>query len=109
ALRLALEDEGYIVEEASDGRSGLAAFERDEPELVIVDLRLPDIQGFDVTRTIRAKSIVPIMIVTAQTDTYDLVAGLEAGADDYVTQPALPQELPPPNPAPPRPLHPPHP
>jgi DNA-binding response OmpR family regulator len=93
ALRLALEDEGYIVEEAGDGRSGLAAFERDEPELVIVDLRLPDIQGFDVCRTIRAKSIVPIMIVTAQTDTYDLVAGLEAGADDYVTKPVVPKEL----------------
>jgi DNA-binding response OmpR family regulator len=93
ALRLALEDEGYIVEEAGDGRSGLAAFDRDEPDLVIVDLRLPDIQGFDVCRTLRAKSIVPIMIVTAQTDTYDLVAGLEAGADDYVTKPVVPKEL----------------
>ena len=93
ALRLALEDEGYMVEEAGDGRSGLAAFDRDEPDLVIVDLRLPDIQGFDVCRTIRAKSIVPIMIVTAQTDTYDLVAGLEAGADDYVTKPVVPKEL----------------
>src|SRR2546423_3270539 len=93
ALRLALEDEGYVVEEAADGRSGLAAFDRGEPDLVIVDLRLPDIQGFDVCRTIRAKSIVPIMIVTAQTDTYDLVAGLEAGADAYVTKPVVPQEL----------------
>jgi DNA-binding response OmpR family regulator len=93
ALRLALEDEGYVVEEAGDGRSGLAAFDRDEPDLVIVDLRLPDIQGFDVCRAIRAKSIVPIMIVTAQTDTYDLVAGLEAGADDYVTKPVVPKEL----------------
>jgi len=93
ALRLALEDEGYVVEEAADGRSGLAAFDRGEPDLVIVDLRLPDIQGFDVCRTIRAKSIVPIMIVTAQTDTYDLVAGLEAGADDYVTKPVVPKEL----------------
>ena len=93
ALRLALEDEGYVVDEAGDGRSGLAAFDRDEPDLVIVDLRLPDIQGFDVCRTIRAKSIVPIMIVTAQTDTYDLVAGLEAGADDYVTKPVVPKEL----------------
>ena len=93
ALRLALEDEGYLVEEAGDGRSGLAAFDREEPDLVIVDLRLPDIQGFDVCRTIRSKSIVPIMIVTAQTDTYDLVAGLEAGADDYVTKPVVPKEL----------------
>src|SRR3954468_11672960 len=93
ALRLALEDEGYVVEEAGDGRTGLAAFDRDEPDLVIVDLRLPDIQGFDVCRTIRAKSIVPIMIVNAQTDTYDLMAGLEAGADDYVTKPVIPKEL----------------
>ena len=60
---------------------------------MLVDLRLPDIQGFDVCRTIRATSIVPIIIVTAQTDTYDLVAGLEAGADDYVTKPVVPKEL----------------
>ncbi len=93
ALRLALEDEGYVVAEARDGKAGLAAFDRDEPDLVLLDLRLPDIQGFDVCRTLRAKSIVPIMIVTAQTDTYDLVAGLEAGADDYVTKPVVAKEL----------------
>jgi DNA-binding response OmpR family regulator len=93
ALRLALEDEGYQVDEARDGRSGLAAFERQEPDLVLVDLRLPDIQGFDVVRALRAKSIVPMIIVTAQTDTYDMVAGLEAGADDYVTKPVVPKEL----------------
>ncbi len=93
ALRLALEDEGYEVEEAADGRSGLAAFERDEPDLVLLDLRLPDLQGFDVCRSMRARSIVPIIIVTAQIDTYDLVAGLEAGADDYVTKPVVTKEL----------------
>lgn len=93
ALRLALEDEGYDVLEAADGRSGLAAFQRQEPDLVLLDLRLPDISGFDVCRQIRASSIVPIIIVTAQTDTYDLVAGLEAGADDYVTKPVVPKEL----------------
>src|SRR5512144_290251 len=93
ALRLALEDEGYVVDEARDGRSGLAAFDRSEPELVLVDLRLPDIQGFDVVRTLRSKSIVPIIIVTAQTDTVDMVVGLEAGADDYVTKPVVPKEL----------------
>jgi DNA-binding response OmpR family regulator len=93
ALRLALEDEGYTVDEAADGRTGLAQFDRSEPDLVLVDLRLPDIQGFDVCRTIRSRSIVPIIIVTAQTDTYDLVAGLEAGADDYVTKPVVPKEL----------------
>ena len=93
ALRLALEDEGYAVREASDGRSGLQAFHDAEPDLVLLDLRLPDVSGFEVCRTIRATSIVPIIIVSAQTDTYDLVAGLEAGADDYVTKPVVPKEL----------------
>ncbi len=93
ALRLALEDEGYDVREASDGRSGLEAFQRAEPDLVLLDLRLPDMSGFDVCRAMRASSIVPIIIVTAQADTYDLVAGLEAGADDYVTKPVVPKEL----------------
>jgi DNA-binding response OmpR family regulator len=93
ALRLALEDEGYTVREAATGREGLEAFHAREPELVLLDLRLPDISGFDVCRTIRSNSIVPIIIVTAQTDTYDLVAGLEAGADDYVTKPVIPKEL----------------
>ncbi len=93
ALRLALEDEGYDVREAPDGRSGLESFELHEPDLVLLDLRLPDMSGFDVCRAIRAKSIVPIIIVTAQTDTHDLVVGLEAGADDYVTKPVVPKEL----------------
>jgi DNA-binding response OmpR family regulator len=93
ALRLALEDEGYEVREAGDGRSGLESFQRAEPDLVLLDLRLPDMSGFDVCRAMRATSIVPIIIVTAQTDTYDLVAGLEAGADDYVTKPVVPKEL----------------
>ena len=90
-IRLALEDEGYQVDEARDGRSGLAMFERHEPDLVLLDLRLPDMVGFDVCRTIRNRSIVPIVIVTAQMDTVDLVAGLEAGADDYVTKPVVHQ------------------
>ena len=93
ALRLALEDEGYEVREAPDGRSGLESFAGSEPDLVLLDLRLPDMSGFDVCRTLRASSIVPIIIVTAQTDTYDLVGGLEAGADDYVTKPVVPKEL----------------
>ena len=68
-------------------------FERHEPDLVLLDLRLPDMVGFDVCRTIRNRSIVPIVIVTAQMDTVDLVAGLEAGADDYVTKPVVIKEL----------------
>ena len=93
ALTLALEDEGYEVREAPDGRTGLALFQEREPDLVLLDLRLPDLSGFDVCRQLRTGSIVPIIIVTAQTDTHDLVAGLEAGADDYVTKPVVPKEL----------------
>lgn len=93
ALRLALEDEGYTVHEAENGADGLTSFDRHEVDLVLLDLRLPDMSGFDVCRALRAKSIVPIIIITAQTDTYDMVAGLEAGADDYVTKPVIPKEL----------------
>ena len=93
ALRMALEDEGYEVREAADGVSGLANFVAQPPDLVLLDLRLPDISGFEVCRTLRQHSIVPIIMVTAQTDTHDLVAGLEAGADDYVTKPVVAKEL----------------
>lgn len=93
ALRLALEDEGYTVVEAKDGADGLAKFAQSTPSLVLLDLRLPDISGFEVCRQLRQHSIVPIIMVTAQTDTHDLVAGLEAGADDYVTKPVVAKEL----------------
>ena len=93
ALRLALEDEGYTVVEAANGADGLAMFRANEVDLVLLDLRLPDLSGFDVCRALRAESIVPIIIITAQTDTHDMVAGLEAGADDYVTKPVVPKEL----------------
>jgi DNA-binding response OmpR family regulator len=93
ALSLALEDEGYSVREAPNGAEGLASFDRQPVDLVLLDLRLPDMSGFDVCRALRAKSIVPIIIITAQTDTIDMVAGLEAGADDYVTKPVVPKEL----------------
>jgi DNA-binding response OmpR family regulator len=93
ALRLALEDEGYTVVEAVNGAEGLLAFRRQEIDLVLLDLRLPDMSGFDVCRALRADSIVPIIMITAQTDTHDMVAGLEAGADDYVTKPVVPKEL----------------
>ena len=93
ALRMALEDEGYQVLDAVNGRSGLEVFAANEVDLVLLDLRLPDISGFEVCREMRSTSIVPIIIITAQTDTHDLVAGLEAGADDYVTKPVVPKEL----------------
>ncbi len=93
ALSMALEDEGYEVRQAPNGADGLAEFRRLPPDLVLLDLRLPDISGFDVCRSLRAESIVPIIMITAQTDTHDMVAGLEAGADDYVTKPVVPKEL----------------
>ncbi len=93
ALKLALEDEGYEIIEAADGLKGLSAFETTSVDLVLLDLRLPDLSGFEVCRMLRARSLVPIIIVTAQTDTHDLVAGLEAGADDYVTKPVVAKEL----------------
>jgi two-component system, OmpR family, response regulator MtrA len=93
ALRLALEDEGYTVHEAANGTDGLARFAEHDVDLVLLDLRLPDMSGFDVCRSMRANSTVPIIIITAQTDTHDMVAGLEAGADDYVTKPVVPKEL----------------
>jgi DNA-binding response OmpR family regulator len=93
ALRLVLEDEGYRVLESPDGQSGLRSFASESVDLVLLDLRLPDMSGFDVCRELRSKSLVPIIMVTAQTDTHDLVAGLEAGADDYVTKPVVAKEL----------------
>lgn len=93
ALRLSLEDEGYRVEEAPDGESGIRLFSQTRPDLVLLDLRLPDMSGFEVCRSLRRVSTVPIIIVTAQTDTHDLVVGLEAGADDYVTKPVNTKEL----------------
>jgi DNA-binding response OmpR family regulator len=93
ALRLALEDEGYDVYEAADGRSGLSTLASGGIDVVLLDLRLPDLSGFDVCREIRTSSQVPVIMVTAQSDTHDLVAGLEAGADDYVTKPVVVKEL----------------
>lgn len=92
-LRLHLEDEGYDVSEAANGTDGLAAFAADKPQLVLVDLKLPDMSGFDICRAIRQTSDVPIIVVTAQESSFDVVAGLEAGADDYVTKPYQPKEL----------------
>jgi len=93
SLRLLLEDEQYDVIEASDGETGLALFSNEMIDLTIIDLKLPDRSGFDVCRAIRSSSEVPIVIVTAQVDAYDVVAGLEAGADDYVTKPFVPKVL----------------
>jgi DNA-binding response OmpR family regulator len=93
AVRLMLEDEGYDVADARTGEEGLERFRAGGADLAIVDLLLPGISGLDVVRELRATSPLPILVVTAQADSHDVVAGLEAGADDYVTKPFVPKEL----------------
>jgi two-component system, OmpR family, response regulator MtrA len=93
AVKLALEDEGWSVEEADTGEEALNAFQRQPADVVLIDIMLPGIDGFDVCRAIRRSSDVPIVMVTARADTHDVVAGLEAGADDYLTKPFAPKEL----------------
>jgi DNA-binding response OmpR family regulator len=93
-LRLALEDEGYLVSEAGNGGAGMAAMRNGHPpDVVLLDLMLPDVDGFDVCREMRRESDVPVIIVSARVDSHDVVAGLEAGADDYVTKPLVAKEL----------------
>ena len=91
--QLALERDGFAVSTAHDGASGLAAFRAEPPDLVILDLMLPGVDGVSVCRTIREKSVVPIVMLTARTDPVDVVLGLAAGADDYVTKPFEPSIL----------------
>ncbi len=92
-LRTNLEDEGYRVVEAGSAEQALTLMSDGPTDVVLVDLRLPGIQGLDLIRNLRSGSQVPIIIVTAQTDSHDVVAGLEAGADDYVTKPFVSKEL----------------
>ena len=93
AVKMALEDEGWEVEEADTGEEALQAFTRQPADVGLIDIMLPGIDGFDVCRSIRRVSDVPIVMVTARADTHDVVAGLEAGADDYLTKPFAPKEL----------------
>jgi DNA-binding response OmpR family regulator len=93
AVKLALEDEGWLVTEAATGEDALELFQREPSDVVLIDIMLPGVDGFDVCRSIRRSSDVPIVMVTARADTHDVVAGLEAGADDYLTKPFAPKEL----------------
>ncbi|TMB93740.1 MAG: response regulator transcription factor [Chloroflexi bacterium] len=88
-----LEHAGFRVASASDGKEALASFRRDAPDLVVLDLGLPTLDGLDVARAIRKSSNVPIVMLTGRGDETDRVAGLELGADDYVTKPFSPKEL----------------
>jgi DNA-binding response OmpR family regulator len=93
AVRMALEDEGWDVVEAESGEEAISSFSNQPTDVVLIDLMLPGIDGFELCRALRRTSDVPIVVVTARTDTHDVVAGLEAGADDYVTKPFQPKEL----------------
>jgi DNA-binding response OmpR family regulator len=92
-VRAYLERDGFQVVWETRGTDGLQAFERHDIRLAILDLQLPDTDGFDVCRAIRACSRVPVVMLTARDEEVDRVAGLELGADDYVTKPFSPREL----------------
>lgn len=91
--KLYLEREGYQVEGVSNGQDALSGLSRINPDLIILDLMLPDIDGFEVCRQIRTKSDVPILMLTARKEDIDKIVGLELGADDYFTKPFNPREL----------------
>lgn len=92
-LRYNLEQQGFEVICASDGNEAIALARREHPDLILLDVMLPDRSGIDVTRTIRKESKTPIIMVTAKVEEIDKVLGLEMGADDYVPKPFSPREL----------------
>jgi two-component system response regulator ResD len=92
-LNLYLKDAGYTVVAALDGADGLALHAREHPDLVILDIMLPALNGFEVCRRIRAWSKTPILMLTARSDEDDRINGLELGADDYLVKPFSPREL----------------
>jgi len=92
-VALYLQNDGYAVEHVGDGVAAIAAAERIKPSLVILDVMLPGMDGLEVCRRIRARSKVPIIMLTARDGEVDRVLGLELGADDYVTKPFSPREL----------------
>ena len=92
-LGMVLQGEGFLTEHAADGAEAVDLFQKVRPDLVLLDLMLPGIDGIEVCSQIRAESGVPIIMLTARSDTTDVVRGLEAGADDYVVKPFNPVEL----------------
>lgn len=92
-VKLYLERDGYEVEAANTGQDALSKFVTAAPDIIILDLMLPDMDGFEICRRIRMKSDVPILMLTARTEGTDRVVGLELGADDYLIKPFDPREL----------------
>lgn len=92
-VRLYLERDGFRVIAAQDGRTALEVARREKLDIIVLDLMLPEMSGWDVCRAIRSQSTVPIIMLTARSEEVDRVLGLELGADDYVTKPFSPREL----------------
>jgi DNA-binding response OmpR family regulator len=92
-IAFALRHAGYLVVEAADGPAALAAFASEQPALVILDVNLPRLSGFEVCKKIREESATPVMILTVRGSEEDLVQGLDLGADDYLTKPFSPRTL----------------
>jgi two-component system, OmpR family, response regulator MtrA len=92
-LGIVLRGEGFDTSFCADGAQALEAFRSSRPDLVLLDVMLPGKDGIEVCRQIRAESGIPIVMLTAKTDTVDVVLGLESGADDYVVKPFKPKEL----------------
>ena len=92
-LQLELEHEGYAVLYAADGRSALEMFEKNAPDIVLLDIMLPELNGLEVLRRIRKTSHTPVIMLTARGDTFDKVSGLDSGADDYLAKPFEIEEL----------------
>ncbi len=92
-VRFALDKAGFAVAEAADGQQGLERFAEVEPDLVVLDILMPELDGTDVCRALRARSTVPIVFLSSKDDEIDRIVGLELGGDDYVTKPFSPREL----------------
>ncbi len=92
-VRLYLEKEGFAVVAARDGEEGLALHLRHDPDLVVLDLMLPKVDGYEVCRELRRRGDTPVLMLTARSDDVDAIVGLELGADDYVTKPFNPRAL----------------
>jgi two-component system response regulator RegX3 len=93
ALQITLEPEGFTIIPAPDARSGLSAIEANLPDVILLDLMLPDLNGLDVLRRVRQKWDVPVIVVSAKSSEADVVTALELGADDYLTKPYSSREL----------------
>lgn len=92
-LAYLLRREGFTVVTARDGREALGRVAAEDPDLVVLDVRMPEVDGFEVCRTLRQESSIPIIMLTSRDDDEDIVYGLDMGADDYVTKPYSPREL----------------